>query len=285
MILPQEYQRPNIIETWTNAGMPSFSAWARKVSDVLTRQYDRPVTVTNRTLLGRVQRELKNMGTTISDYRYDIMQTRKPRRAAPRKPDPIHLKAAVFDIETTDLDASGYEGHLLVTCILEMDASEPTVYAIKHEDRGNDYNLLQAVVAGLSRYNFLIGHNIAAFDFNWITSRLMYHGLQMPPAWMYFDTYQVAKNLSIKAGRKSLAFLGDFFRIDADDNEKTAIYPQAWSQARSPNRDEFDAMIADCVDHCIKDVKRNRDLFNCIYPYAMGLGNSAPWKLTKWRGI
>jgi hypothetical protein len=281
--LPTEYTRPFIVETWRRVGCPSFTKWARNVSTELSRKFSRPVTVTNRTLLGRTQRELKAMGKSIKQYRYDVTVIKSHPPLPPRKPEPVLLKAAIFDIETTNLDAMGYEGFLLVCCILEMDKDEPITLALPHKAGGDDRGMLQQTIEELSAYSFLIGHNIAAFYFNWLTSRLMYHGFEMPPAWVYFDTYQVSKTLAIKSKRKSLAFLGDFFRIGGDENEKTAIYPTAWSMARSPNQDEYDAMIADCVDHCIKDVKRNRDLFNCIYPYAMQLSGASPWKCTKWR--
>jgi DNA polymerase III epsilon subunit-like protein len=280
MELPQEFCRPQIVRSWLEAGCPSFSDWAIQVSHELTRKFRRPVQVSNRTLLGRTQRELKSMGKTISQYRYEVKEIKKP--APPAAPKPLRMEAAVFDIETLDFETCGYEGSLLVTCILDMHADEPEIYAIRFEDHGDDRALLTEVIDALGQYQFLIGHNIASFDFNWLMSRLMYHGMDTPHAWEYFDTYQVAKTLAIKSGRKSLAFLGDFFRIDSSVNEKTAIYPTSWSMARSPNETEFGTMIANCVDHCVKDVKRNRDLFWAMYPYAMRTG-SQPWKITKWR--
>jgi uncharacterized protein YprB with RNaseH-like and TPR domain len=281
MELPQKYCRPDIVTSWHKAGRPTFSQWSIDVSKELSSAHNRPVNVTNRTLLGRVQRELKLMGNTITAYRYEA---KKPiKKKPPVKPAPVYLNAAVFDIETSSLDALGHEGFLICTSILEMGNDKPETYALKFEDGGDDRNLLAVVVEALSKYEFLIGHNIAAFDFNWLNSRLMYHGMELPPAFMYYDTYQVARTLAIKSKRKSLAFLGDFFRLDTDDNEKTAIYPTAWSMVRSPDREDFDSMLAECVDHCEKDVKRNRDLFWAIYRYAMKVGQQSPWKRTKWR--
>lgn len=67
--LPQEYQRPFILQTWRAAGCPTFTPWAEIVSRLLSRKEQRPVTITNRTLLGRTQREAKAGGHTLTELR------------------------------------------------------------------------------------------------------------------------------------------------------------------------------------------------------------------------
>ena len=69
--------------------------------------------------------------------------------------------------------------------------------------------------------------------------------------------------MAIKAERKSLGFLGDFFRLEGD---KTSVLPVAWGMIDSRDPDEFEEAMSSIVYHCEQDVLLNRELFFALWP-------------------
>ncbi len=184
---------------------------------------------------------------------------------------PVLMRAAVFDIETTDFTTGGVRDHLICTSVLPLDSDKVTTLSIKFQDYRNDKKLLEKIVEELNKFDFLIGHNIAAFDFNWLNSRLMYHNLpNFSKRWLYYDTYQAAKRLAIKSKRKSLVFLCDYFRVPCI---KTSVYPVSWGMIDSPDKRAFNPALRDIVYHCEEDVRSNRELFYAMWPRDKGLMN------------
>lgn len=178
-------------------------------------------------------------------------------------------KMAIFDIETTDLAAVGRQGFLVCCGILPTDADEPYTLSLKFgENSGDDKRLLEDVLGELGKYDFLIGHNVAAFDLNWLNTRRAIHELPPMRPWYVFDTYMIAKSLALRVDRKSLAFLCDLFGVEI---VKTSIYPAAWNDVRSPLEREFRGALDDIVYHCQEDVKATRLLFERLWPLSFGL--------------
>lgn len=186
-------------------------------------------------------------------------------------PDRVLLRSAVYDIETMDFKAGGITDHMICGAILPLDSDEVDTTVISWDDSRDDRRILADFIEKLSEFDILIGHNITAFDAGWLRSRLAYHGFPYPSKrWMHYDTYQAARRMAIKADRKSLAFLCDFFRVPF---VKTAVYPVAWSMVDSPNKAEFDQAIEHIVYHCKEDVKANRTLFDAIWPLDRSMQN------------
>lgn len=176
----------------------------------------------------------------------------------------VLLRAAIFDIETTSFKAGGVNDHLVCCSILPLDSDEVNTLKIEFEDERDDQRLLVEVMDALYEYDILIGHNVTAYDVPWLLSRMAYHNLDRPTKkFMLYDTYQAARRQAIKAERKSLAFLCDFFRVEYI---KTAVLPVSWSMVDSPNRDEYEQAINDIVYHCESDVRANRKIFDAIWP-------------------
>lgn len=195
-----------------------------------------------------------------------------------REYEPVTLNAAVFDIEVMDFMSGGLINHMICTSILPLNSNDVTTLRLKFSDQGDDMRLLEEVINELCKYDILIGHNIIAFDFNWLNSRLMYHDMPpMPKRWLYYDTYFAAKRMAIKAARKSLGFLGDYFRLDG---EKTAVMPVSWQRVASRNEKEFNLGMREIVYHCEQDVILNRNLFYALWPRdrsAMNLPFTKKW--------
>lgn len=174
----------------------------------------------------------------------------------------VFMRAAVFDIEVTDFNSGGLDNFLVCTSVLPLDTQETKTVALEFDDKNDDRRILAELMEELEQYDILIGHNIAAFDFNWLFSRLIYHGMPNPPKrWLYYDTYQAAKRIAIKS-RKSLGMLGDFFQLDG---EKTSVLPVTWSKVHSRRQEVFEQAMEDIVYHCEQDVLLNRNLFNVLY--------------------
>lgn len=194
----------------------------------------------------------------------------------------VTLNAAVFDLECTDFGTEGYSGYLVAACILPLAGSEVITHRIQFEEHSDDRRLVKELIAALTRFDILVGHNLAAFDLNWLHSRWLFHDARGSdvgdwPRWLYADTYQMARSSAIKT-RKSLGNLGDYFGLKG---EKTSVYRTAWNNVRSPYRADFDTAMADIIYHCEQDVTLNRGLFNVLWPDALAM-RANPLKVSKW---
>lgn len=178
----------------------------------------------------------------------------------------VDFKSAVFDIETTDFSAGGVNAHLVCICILPLGDPEEKVQTIQIEfkDKRSDKRILKDLSEQLAEYQILIGHYVLGFDLPYLQSRLAYHGMPgLPGRHLVYDTYFAARRMGLRAHRKSLAFLTDFFN---QQSLKTAIYPVAWSNIDSPEEVDFLDARKNIVDHCGKDVISNRHLFDALWP-------------------
>lgn len=188
----------------------------------------------------------------------------------------VLMRGAVFDLETTDFGTEGYSGYLICCCVLPLDRDEVETHIIRYDEHGDDRRLVREVAGVLNGYEILIGHNIQAFDLNFLASRCMFHGLPLVSTALIFDTYQISKTLALKT-RKSLGNLLDYFGLEG---EKTSIYRTSWNNIRSPYLGEFNEAARDIAYHCEQDVIGNRNLFDTLYPYAMSLRTN-PFKVSK----
>jgi hypothetical protein len=200
---------------------------------------------------------------------------RPPEQSIKQKKEypPVLLKAAVFDIEVTDFKAESTIDVLTCCSILPLEGDVYSVF-LEYEDLDKtprDLRVLKDTLDALAEYDILIGHNIAAFDFNWLFTRAIIHDLAMPKRWMYYDTYSAAKRIAIK-GTKSLDNLCSALRIGG---VKTKINRPSWLEALSPSEQEFNACLfgtqeKDYADgiifHCEEDVKANKKLFDALWP-------------------
>lgn len=213
-----------------------------------------------------------------------LVKTPEPE---PPPPPTVHLphigmRSAVFDLECTDFGTDGYAGLLVCCSVLPLDTGEVYTLKLAFDEHTDDRRLAREVVADLAQYDILIGHNVAAFDFNWLYSRWLYHnvrGSDVGPwhRWLYFDTYQSVKVAALKT-RKSLGNLGAYFGLKG---VKTTVYKAEWNQIRSPYKHEWCEAMDSIVYHCEQDVTLNRRLFDAIWGSAKSR-NQCPIKQTKW---
>lgn len=279
MDLPNILKPAYIVQTWQADSCPSLAEW---IPILAARYPDHNIPEQDQRIKYWLQLELKKSGETMTSAR----QRQRAEVEGSIYPDyttpsfaPVNLRAAVYDIETTDFDATNRRGFFVLGCILPLDSDDVITVSIQANEFGYDGRALRQFFAELSNFDILIGHNIRAFDANYLHSRIMAHGLSWPKTWIEFDTYQTAKTLAIKAASKGLAALCDYFGIESN---KTSVYSHNWNKIRSPNAATFSEALSQIEDHCIKDVFANRDLFYALYPYALTL-SANPFKVGKFR--
>jgi len=177
----------------------------------------------------------------------------------------VNFRACVFDLETTNFNAESNTDILTCMSYLPLDTDVVNTIAITHKEilsDDRDLAVLQRAIAKLSEFDIVIGHNIAAFDLNWLTTRLMYYNLPFPPSVLYYDTYSAVKRIGLRTW-KNLGSLGAFFGLDG---EKTKIFRPDWMDVLSNNPQKHKRAMAEIVYHCEQDVLMNRQLFNIVYP-------------------
>lgn len=189
------------------------------------------------------------------------------------------MKAAVFDIETSELHAVA-GGIVLCACIRPLSTNRTRTYRIdsyKYEP-SQDYgffarqetDLLKDVLGELSKYDLLIGQNIENFDLGFLKSRAARLGLPFTLAPFTYDTmkawtrtrYRTVLNQIGKPCR-SLDMIADFLGID---QEKTKIYPvEHWKTIWGNDLERLTA-LNDLVDHCLRDVRMNARVYEMELP-------------------
>lgn len=212
------------------------------------------------------------MESSVEDRR-ESQEPHQRRRAPARR---VLMRGAVMDIECTDFGTEGYAGYVICCSVLPLDEDDVQTLEIRYDEHGDDRRLVQEIRDLLGTFDILVGHNLQAFDLNYLNSRLMFHGMPVLNTSLVFDTYQVAKSLAIKT-RKSLGNLIDYFGLEGT---KTSIYRTSWNNVRSPYLGEFTDAMKDIVFHCEQDVIANRNLFDVMYPYALSM-RANPFKVSK----
>lgn len=197
------------------------------------------------------------------------------RPRAPRR----MMRVGVFDIECQSFDAIGDDGVFTCGCILPLDSDEIITSRLELSDDNDDRRALADFIGQMWKFDILVGHNINAFDLNWINTRRKVHGMPDLRSWLLFDTYQAARSIAYASGGKSLGNLEDVFGLTG---LKTTIRKQTWSGARSRDPERFEGVMAQVIHHCEQDVIGQRELFDVLLPDAMTLA-TGQFKASKWK--
>lgn len=109
--------------------------------------------------------------------------------------------------------------------------------------------------------DILIGHNVKAFDRNFLNGRFARHELQIAPFRMYIDTMHIARY-----GLKGL--------LQSYSQENVSKFFQLKEVKFKPTKDDWadcNAMVPRGVKvirkRCVMDVRQNNALFNKLKPY------------------
>lgn len=176
------------------------------------------------------------------------------------------MRAAAFDIETTDLAGVG-AGFILCAVVQPLNG-DARVFRL-NEKPGKERKLVAALLKELFKYDLLIGHNIVNFDFPFILTRALRLNVALPnaPAPLAYDTLHAFKRTKLRTTlnavgkpRASLSHIVDLLGIK---QEKTALYPaEHWSIVWDGSK----AAMKDLVDHCVKDVRMTVEVYQKLLP-------------------
>ena len=186
------------------------------------------------------------MKSSNEEVKVDAMQRAfaSPRKRVPAKPkgrpfsDPRNgknpitpIRVAVFDIETTGLDASF--GRILAAAIQFYGPDKLEVFrADEYPDwkkglRSNDKDIVSDILASLETADIIIAHNGTNFDVPFLRTRAIIHGLPVVHPRKIVDPVLLA--------RKTFRFHSN--RLDAiagmlgTDFHKTTLAPKYWIKA------------------------------------------------------
>lgn len=205
-------------------------------------------------------------GRPYDDPRNNFQLPRSGYSPADPKRDLLEapLRQAVFDVETTDLWAG--MGRALCYSRLSWDPyEEKTLRADDFEPwrqgkRSNDKDLIIAVLQDLEQFDIVYGYNATNFDYPFIRTRAVHHGLPPVEPKKIVDPVLLARRvLRYRSNR-----LDDVARSMGCPYEKTEVDKQVWAMAML---DGDKGAMDEIVHHCELDVKVLAWVTRKIAPY------------------
>lgn len=146
----------------------------------------------------------------------------------------MSAKICFFDLETSNLNAN--VGTILTAAWKFLDNKKVHCVSIDQfnsfkKDPTNDKEVTKAVANALMESDIICGWYSARFDFPYLQSRLLFHGLKPLPKMPHIDLWRTAK-YELKLTSNRLASVSDF--LDLDD--KTPIKFREWLKAMAGNK-------------------------------------------------
>ena len=190
------------------------------------------------------------------------------------------MKAAVFDIETTGLDAVG-SGILLCACVIpsgpgeELKTFRLDEYKYKPDKKyglfeRQEMSLLNDLVGELRKYDLLIGHNIERFDIKFLMTRAMRMGQAFGLHPFVYDTMKAFRRMGILTPQNGfgkpqagLAAVADALGLS---NEKTSVMAGAWWMSIWQKEELRQRAMDTIVNHCQGDVRMTRGVYQELLP-------------------
>jgi hypothetical protein len=188
------------------------------------------------------------------------------------------LPICTFDLETSALEAVG-AGFLLCAVVKPLD-EKPKIFRYDSPPcrPGHETRLVKDVLAELSKYDILVGHNTDKFDLNYLKSRALVLGIPYNIHAISYDTLKAFRRIGYLSrpngfGKPSagLAVVADMLGVTTDENDKTSIQPRAhWKAVWQEGEDRRKAMNK-IIDHCVRDVRLNEEVFKVLWRVDQGM--------------
>lgn len=167
------------------------------------------------------------------------------------KEQPERRKAAVYDIETSNLDAD--YGIVLTWVVKPLGENKIIKGVITKDDitKGRhgdeDRRIVKECIEALSQFDVLIGYYSKRFDMPYLRARALHMGLDFPfyGTIQHVDVYDIVKN-RFKMSRKRQEVACRFLLGHTD---KTHFDGSVWRDAARGNT----KALAEVLDHNIKD--------------------------------
>lgn len=185
------------------------------------------------------------------------------------------VRVAVFDIETTGLNASF--GRVLCAAIQFYGPEELKVFRAdqypewKKGLRSDDSKLVADILAALEPADIIIAHNGVNFDTAFLRTRALIHGLPPVHPKKIVDPVLIAR----KVFRFHSNSLESIAAMLGTDFKKTPVAPQYWITALADgNKESLDYIVT----HCIKDIYVLEEIAKKIMPYAKQIDSIGSWR-------
>ena len=187
--------------------------------------------------------------------------------------DPIRV--AVFDIETTGLDAS--MGRVLCAVAQFYGPREKHVWRAdsypewKTGRRGNDRALIADILGKLEQADIVIAHNGLWFDMAFLRTRALIHGLPPVHPKKIIDPMQKARK-EFRFHRNSLDAIST---VLGTKDHKTPLNPNTWAAAMF---DGDKAAMDEIVAHCEADVEVLAEVARKMAPFVRQIDAIGSWR-------
>lgn len=190
------------------------------------------------------------------------------------------MKAAIFDIESTGLDAVG-SGILLCACVIPSEAGAEIAtfrldeYHYKPDKKfgmfeRQETSLLNDLVGELGKYDLLVGHNLERFDIKFLMTRAMRLGQDFGLHPFVYDTMKAFRRMGILTPQNGfgkpqagLAAVADALGLS---NEKTSVMAGAWWMSIWQKEEVRIKAMDTIVNHCQSDVRMTRGVYWELLP-------------------
>lgn len=184
------------------------------------------------------------------------------------------LKILVFDIES-GAGVNGFKSDLAVSlCIGYKWSGEKRARCLSILDYGDlkrkkvndwDKEMLKEFASIMSEADVLVGHYSSRFDRQFLSGRLLIHGLPPLPPIRHIDTCIEARKIAKFSSNR----LGHLAKILKSKNQKSnKNWPEAWNEVtRFPEKH-----VKGMIPYCKKDVMATDEVFIRLRPHMKYVG-------------
>lgn len=182
-------------------------------------------------------------------------------------------KIMYFDIEATDLSAEFGE----MICFGYWWHSDPEPVIMKMWDypgwdklpvEKRDLYLLQDVIKLIEEADVLVGHFSPGFDFPFIQTRCLMHGMKPIPKPVHIDTWRIAKK-NLRLNNNKLKTIARAFAC-AEQKSEVPLY--IWRRAKAHDVEAMEII----AEYNVQDVRTQRSITEKLMPLASNMPN---WNL------
>lgn len=166
-----------------------------------------------------------------------------------------------FDIETTNLNAP--YGYIISYCILSNDGVlvKRAITSVEIKNGIYDKHLCRQFIKDCEQFDRFVGHYSVRFDFPFIRSRCVKHGLGFPEytSKYHIDTWFILRS-KFKLHSNRLEAACDFFGIES---KKHRINSDIWNAAQTGKKSAIEYVL----QHNIEDVVSLSKVWEKIHRY------------------
>jgi uncharacterized protein YprB with RNaseH-like and TPR domain len=177
-------------------------------------------------------------------------------------------KVLLFDLETTNLAAN----FGVILCGAWKELSERKIHHVSvldsptfDKDPTNDRLVVKTMAEALSEADVIVGWYSQKFDFPFLQTRLLAHGMPPMPPIPHVDGWRIAR-YKMRLNSNRLASASAFLGVE----EKTPLSGPIWIKAAAGNR----RSIKYVIEHCRQDIVVLEQVYRRIRPLSVAHPNT-----------